>query len=392
MNDTSLILLLVVAIAIGWLLGRIDRRKNNPPEQDPPTTSKEYFKGLNYLINEQPDRAIDVFVKALDVNSDTVDTHLALGSIFRRRGETDRAIRIHQNLLARTSLSRSQREHVQLELAQDFLSAGLLDRAEELLRDLIEQGGEYRSRAIRALLKIFEREKEWSRALEMGELLLKAGSDSILSSLAHYCCELVEEAANKDDLVTARQLLKQALQYDKNCVRASLLQGQLEFESENYKDAIKALKRIKNQDPDFVPESLPNLSDCYVQMGQEKELVRYLKGCLDDKPAVSLVLTLADLKFKSEGEAGAIKVIADYLRAHPSIRGLNRLINLQFEKSEGEARENLSILKQLTEQLMERKPIYHCSHCGFSGKSLHWRCPGCNRWGTIKPIRGLEGE
>lgn len=390
MNDVSLLGLILAAMFIGWLLGRWGQFRRQFAARSQADFSSEYFKGLNYLLNEESDKAIEIFIKALEVNSETVETHLALGNMFRRKGEIERATRVHQNLLARPSLTKAQLERVQLELAKDFYAAGLLDRAERLLLDLVKIDDQNQG-ALNYLLRIYEQEKEWPNAINIGKQLLASGDRKIAKALAHYYCELVQQSMGHGDTGSARKYLRQALRYDRSCVRASLLQGQLEYQQGHTGDAIKAFKRIRHQDPDYLSESINPLAQCYEGIDDE-ELIQYLSGCLSDAPAISVLLALVEKIKQKSGDQEAASLIAEYLKQRPSVRGLNKLIDFHIDHSEGKAKENLSILRSLTEKLISNKPIYHCHSCGFSSRSLYWLCPSCHEWGTVKPIQGLEGE
>lgn len=392
MNDISLLILVLIAIFIGWLLGRHSARKVTPAEKTRQGLSEEYIKGLDFLINEQSDKVIDVFIQSLEVNQDTFDTHLALGKMFCRRGEVDRAILIHKNLLDTSGLDEKQQFIVLLELANDYLAAGLLDRSEEIYSNLLDQSGYRKQECLKNLLQIYEREKDWEKAIKTANKLFDVGDKNARQLTSHYYCELAQLALAQNKTEEARCGIKSALQYDTNSVRASLLEGQLEFHNENYTQAIEALKRIKIQDPDYISESVEPLRKCCDKAGNEKDLINYLASCLQQYPAVTVVLALADIVGSSEGDTAAASIIANYLKQAPSIRGLNRLIDFHIAHSSGKAKENLSILRDLTENLIAHKPVYNCHNCGYSSKVLHWLCPSCRQWGTVKPIHGLEGE
>ncbi len=412
MIDFGLVTLLVIAIAVGWLLAWYEAKKKYTLIKN--TTSnlnRGYFLGLNYLLNEQPDQAIDEFLNAFEINSDTVEIYLVLGSLFRRRGEVDRAIRVHQDLLARPNLDPQQQSQVQLALARDYLSAGLLDRAERLLEELVAQGGEYRHSAIDDLVNIYEQEKDWHRAIEAGEMLLKIGDPNLLTvwqkpkenvfdkprpayndaqiqcALAHYCCELVEHAMVMGDWLQAKQYLKQAMAYDRNSVRSSLLLGQVEFQLGHPKEAIKLLKKIRHQEPVYFSEALPLLDQCYRALNKEDEWLAYLKSCLVEQVDLSLLLFLADCLQKTQGDSAAQRLILDYLPKQPTPSVLQRLLVYKMQScSHEEMMITLTLLQQWITHVVELSPKYQCGHCGFSGKTLHWMCPSCKRWGTVKPL------
>lgn len=384
-----LFLLLPVAAASGWWAAR--RSLQRPHSQQRSELSSNYFKGLNYLLNEQPDKAIEVFVRMLEVDSETVETHLALGNLFRRRGEVDRAIRIHQNLIARPTLSRQQRTQALLELGQDYMRAGLLDRAETLLQELIDMN-DHVEPALRHLVDIYQQEKEWDKAIGAIQKLELTTGKRKNAVIAHYYCELAEQARNHQDQELARQMLKRALDSDRDCVRASLLSGEMEMEAGDYHAALRAFKRVQHQDPAYLPEIIDPLLECHGKLGLIGDLVDYLRRLLHEHNSITLMLTLAELLRQQHGDREAALFITEQLRIRPSVRGLDRLIELNLAHTEGSARANLLILRDLVVKLLEGKPVYKCNNCGFMGKSLHWQCPGCKNWNTVKPIQGVEGE
>ena len=399
MNDLLVFGLLFAAIAIGWFLGR----RSAPRAVAGADLPSQYYKGLNYLLDGRPDGAIDSFINALEVNSETLETHIALGNLLRKKGEVDRAIRIHQNLLARPSLPRAQVHQAHLELARDYISAGLLDRAERLLLDLVQESPEQRRASLQHLLEIYQSEREWSKAIEIANALLprktllggQTGSDRgqpVSVALAHYYCELACEKRDAGDLPAARKLLQQALAQDKHCVRASILLGEVECETGQYKQAVKALKRVKQQDAEYVPETISTLRRCYAELKDDKSLKSYLKDCLGSDPTAPLVLAIAEDMRQTEGNEAAGDFLSTQLADRPSLRGLARLISLQLDGTDSPARENLSLLQVLVERLIAERPAYRCGHCGFAGQQLHWFCPGCKHWGTMKTIRGTRVE
>ncbi len=383
-----LFLLLPVAALSGWWLAKRQMRREGPNGSE---LSSNYFKGLNYLLNEQPDKAIEVFVRMLEVDSETVETHLALGNLFRRRGEVDRAIRIHQNLIARPTLDRQQRTQALLELGQDYMKAGLLDRAETLFLELIDLN-DHTEPALRHLIDIYQQEKDWDKAIVTIQKLASLSGACKAPVIAHYHCELAEFARHNNDLALAHSEAGQALDCDGNCVRASLLLGDMEMAQGDYKAAIRNFKNVQHQDADYLPEVIAPLLNCYNKLGMTREMIDYLMQILQKHNSISLMLALAELLREQHGDLEAGLFITEQLRKRPSVRGLGRLIELNLAHSEGGARENLLILRDLTEKLLEGKPIYKCSNCGFTGKAMHWQCPGCKNWNSVKPIQGVEGE
>ncbi len=393
MPEWVLLLLLVAAIAIGYTLGRIERgKKRNKIAGD---LSQNYFLGLNYLLNDQTDEAIDTFVRSLDVTSDSVETfetRITLGRLYGRRGDVERAIQVHQGLLAKPSLEYKQSLRVQLELARDYLSAGLLDRAEALLRDVSRSESEIKYEALELLLDVYQQEKEWPKAIEVAEQLLPGNEASCRTKLAHYSCELAQRSLERREYHDAREFLKQALNYDRNSVRASLMLGAIEFDKEHYKAASKTLQRVFQQDLAFISETIPLLVKVGSRLGRFHSIDGYLNKCLKEQPSTAVMLALAENIRRSDGDERANRFIVQQLVRRPSLKGLYGLIEMHLEQLEGSSKENLELLSNLVSRVIRSKPVYRCIQCGFSGKELYWQCPSCKEWGCVKPIRGIEGQ
>jgi len=383
-------LLLPVAAFTGWYLAR-RMAAGNGPDESPGGLRSDYFRGINYLLNEQPDKAIEVFIKVLEVDSETVETHLALGNLYRRRGEVDRAIRIHQNLIARDSLSVEQRNEALLELGQDYLSAGLLDRAEDLFLELA--GTEpYRVQALRQLIDIYEQEKDWENAVESARKLENVTGNQLGGVIAHYHCEIAEKERQSGDLNAALKATQKALDTHRGCVRASLLEGDIFRQRQDYERAIRAYQRVEDQNPDYLPETVERIHNCFHALGRPGDIDAYLSRLMDRYGWITATLALAEIRQKEQGVDAAIEFMASQLRRRTSIRGLDRLLQLELQEAGEGSAQHLRILKDLTGELLQDRPVYKCTHCGFPAKSLHWQCPSCKHWNTVMPIQGVEGE
>ncbi|MDR9440439.1 MAG: lipopolysaccharide assembly protein LapB [Halomonas sp.] len=394
MPDVLLLALLVVAVAIGWWLGRREHQGTGRASQ-PPALARDYFVGLNYLLNDQQDRAIETFIGALEVNSDTIETHLALGNLFRTRGEADRALKIHQNLLARPTLSAGQGDRVQIELSRDFLALGLLDRAERLLQSLVRdsQDDELRDSAKRLLVDLLEREGEWQAALDVALPRLARQQDDIRRAAAHWLCELAEQERHSASPVLARRHLRQALATDSYCVRANLLLAAMKHDTGQYKAAIRLLRRIPDQDPTFTPAILDPLSRAYRLLNDEEGLIRCLQELLEHAPCTSMITRLAEsLRHHHGDDREALALITGQLERAPSLGALHYLLTLYRRNAREDEEERLALLQHHTHTLLQALPRHRCRRCGFSGERLHWQCPRCRSWGTTKPITGIEGE
>lgn len=385
-----LFLLLPVAAFSGWWIGRRSRESSRA-SGDVTRFSSDYFKGLNYLLNEQPDKAIEVFVRMLEVDNETVETHFALGNLFLRRGEVDRAIRIHQNLIARPTLTREQRNQALFELGRDYMRAGLLDRAESLFLELVESP-DYAVASLRQLIEIYQQEKEWEKAIDTARRLEGRSGRRMRPVIAQFYCEMAESALAAGNSGQAQKMVKRALAEDKACVRASLIEGRLQLSSGNPKAALKAYKRVEQQDPDFLPEVIEPVQSCYNALQRPGEVVEFLRDVLKRHNSTSVVLALVEQLRQLEGDEIAGHFLAGYLERNPSMRGMSRLIELKATTADATQRQDFSMLKRLIDNILGEKPVYLCGNCGFTGKSLHWQCPGCKQWSSVKPIHGIEGD
>jgi lipopolysaccharide assembly protein B len=383
-----LLLLLPVAAVSGWYAGYRHRKTS---EIEPPLVQHDYFIGLNYLINEQPDKAVDVFIKMLEVNTDTVETHLALGSLFRRRGEVDRAIRIHQNIIARPQLDRKQRVQALFELAQDYLRAGVLDRAEKLFLELLEIEGDIVN-SLNNLINIYQQQKDWQQAIATAKKMASLSDMNVDIPIAHYYCELAEKSKSEHKNQEAHDYIKEALRYDKNCARANIILGKLYYEADEYKLAIRTFRLVQEHDEEYISEVISFIKDCYKKMNLEHDFIEYLNTCIAKNPRIYFILAIADYIRDKEGDDAASDYLAKQIHRCYSMRGLEYLLSLHINNVDFATQSKLMLLKEFIIKLSEHKPIYRCVHCGFAGRQLYWQCPGCKRWNSVKPIHGLEGD
>lgn len=380
-------LILITLLAV-YLLGYFARvREEKKPRKL--NLSRDYLRGINLLLNDETDKAVDVFIKVLEVDSDTVETHLAVAKLFRRRGEVDRAIRIHQNLIARPQLEKRFRDQSLYELGLDYRSAGVLDRAEKIFQDLIKEPA-YTAKALKTLLDIYQQEKNWLKAIDAAIQYEAVTRQDMQPVIAHYYCELAEIAVTKKRTEHALEYLHKALYADKACIRASLMTADRMIEKKDYKAALDSLKSIKEMNPDYLSEAIERMARCYEALGSEDKLVVYLKRLLEEFPHVPVVLILAERIRKWKGDKVAAEFVTDYVRRYPSLKGLALFVDLYISNTQGKAKDDLGIVQNLMKKLLADKPDYQCPSCGFSGKTLHWQCPGCKQWGTILPTYSLE--
>ncbi|MGD2129873.1 MAG: lipopolysaccharide assembly protein LapB [Lysobacterales bacterium] len=388
MLEYLLLLLLPVAVYFGWWLARsLERRSSDRRNQ---LFSNQYFQGLNYLLNEQPDKAIQVFLELAEVNQDTVETHMALGSLFRRRGEVDRAIRFHQNIIAKPGLGPEQRTQALLELGEDYMRAGLLDRAERLFAELIESGS-HTPAALRSLLDIYQQEKDWDKALEQAQRLEQVSGEHMGDVMAQFCCELAELALADKDVERARRQLRQARRHDPRSIRARFMLARIARRGDEPATAMDLYEEIAELDRDSIPDLLTPYLEAADEAGQEDRARARLEEWATTYKGISLVLRLTDYIARERGGDAAGQFLVETLTTKPSVRGLDRLVEL---KAAGhlDAESSDDILKAVTARLLTRQPAYRCNHCGFSGQTHHWQCPSCRRWNTTRRIHGVLGE
>ena len=359
----------------------------------------DYFVGLNYLLRDEPDEAIDTFIKGLEVNGETIETHLALGTLLRRRGKVDKAIQVHQELLGRSGLSSEFADSVRLELSNDYVAAGLLDRAERLLKELLSDGNPMRWDALAQLATLYQIEKEWAQAIDAVNQLTqnpKYRKDKALRSVAaHYCCELAQSALSDGDLQGARDKVRNAFHFDRNSGRAGLLLAIIEQRSNNLEKAVKELVRVGVSHPLLVTELLEPLELCFAE-DQNGEISGSLKSVLfqllEECPRASVLLKAVQLVKEEEGEEAAIQALAEGLRKNPSLRACQVLLENQMQYCQEESHRYLRLAIETLQQYLDSKPGYRCDHCGFETRKLYWQCPSCQKWDKLGPILGAEGD
>src|SRR5690606_35213609 len=345
---------------------------------------RSYFTGLNFLLNEQPDKAIEAFIEVVNVEPETIELHFALGSLFRRRGEYDRAIRMHQNLLERPGLDAERKLVALSELGQDYLKAGILDRAEAVFRKL--EATAHSTTARRYLLEIYEQEKDWARAIEMSRLV-----DPEPRALAQYYCELAASEAASSHPDAARRHLEAALEANRKCVRASLLLGDLERQEGDLEKAIAHWKRIESQDPAYLALVAQRLVEAHRAAGRAEEGLRLLAGYLERYPSLDLLDTVFQQTLEAKGPEQAYALVRDELRRNPTLLGLDRLLEAQIVATGSpDKRRDLELVRSLVHSHTRRLARYRCESCGFKARQFHWRCPACGGWETYPPRRTEE--
>lgn len=383
-------LLLTAAVAAGWAVGRYGNRSGRASRAIMDEDSVR--DRLQFLFTNYSDQAVENFVQSLAVNKDTVSLHLSIGSHFRNKGETDRAILIHQNLLARPELPARYSPQVTLELAMDYLNAGLLDRAEALFHQLMGDR-EYGRRSATALIELYQQEREWEKAAQVAKTLTRGDADpASFKALAYITCELSDTALSRnDDRWTAQKLAKEALDYDRSCVRATLLLMKLQIRQGNFREAANQSLKVFDQNPEFGPEAIDRLMKLEREHGDVSRLYKKLRKLYEQYPSTSLLLALVESVERSSGRPAAIDLLRMELETRPSVRGLLRLVEMAgYEK--GMTTDEGRLVSRIGHLILANRPVYRCVSCGFSGQQLHWLCPSCKQWETVRPIQGVEAE
>jgi len=376
-----------IFFGLGWLAARIDLKQLLTESRALPSS---YFRGLNFLINQQPDKAIEAFIEVVKVDPQTVELHFALGSLFRRRGEVERAIRMHQNLVDRADLATEQRLTALYELAQDYLKAGLLDRAEDMFLKL--EGTSYEQSALKFLLEIYEQEKDWVKAIDASRRMDAVTGQSSQREIAHFYCELGQSEMTHSRPERARGYLDEALNVNRKCARAYLLLGDLALQQGKTTEAIDWWKRIEGQNPAYLPLAAERFLGAYRQLGRLDEGVSLLRGYLASYPSLDLLNSVFQAVLERDGPTGANQLVRDELRRAPTLLGLDKLLEAQLLEAPFERRHDLELIRNLIHPHTRSLALYRCDNCGFKARQFYWHCPACHRWETYPPRRSEERE
>ncbi|WJD48656.1 lipopolysaccharide assembly protein LapB [Enterobacter sp. PGRG2] len=385
-----LFLLLPVAAAYGWYMGRRSAQQTKQDEAN--RLSRDYVAGVNFLLSNQQDKAVDLFLDMLKEDTGTVEAHLTLGNLFRSRGEVDRAIRIHQTLMESASLSYDQRLLAVQQLGRDYMAAGLYDRAEDMFNQLVDET-DFRIGALQQLLQIYQATSDWQKAIDVAERLVKLGKDKQRVEIAHFYCELALQQMGNDDLDRAMALLKKGAAADRNSPRVSIMMGRVLMEKGEYEKAIESLLRVVDQDKELVSETLEMLQTCYLHTGKTEEWAEFLQRCVEENTGAVADLMLADIVEQREGQDTAQMLVTRQLQRQPTMRVFHKLMDYHLQEAEeGRAKESLMALRDMVGEQIRSKPRYRCHKCGFTAFTMYWHCPSCRAWSTVKPIRGLDGQ
>lgn len=378
-------LLIPVFFIFGWITARVDIKQLLSESRSLP---RGYFKGLNFLLNDQHDKAVDAFIEVLKLDPETIELHFALGNLFRRRGESERAIRVHQNLLQRSDLPAEQKNHANFELGQDYLKAGLFDRAEETFGLLVNTN--YSIEARRALLDIYQREKEWERAIEAAVALQDLGAGTRQKEIAQFYCELAQEEILNAHTDAAIQFIEKAHAVNRSNIRATLLRGDIFLADNQPESALQTWRRVEQQSSPHVSLAAQRIMDVYTILQRAPEGINLLKNYLEQAPSIDLLEVLYQASLEVEGREAALQIVMEEVRRTPTLLGLDKLLDARMLYVEPDRLQEFSIVKNLVHGYAKKLARYQCSHCGFKARQFYWQCPGCNRWETYPPRRTEE--
>jgi lipopolysaccharide biosynthesis regulator YciM len=376
---------LALFFGLGWLAARIDIKQLLSESRALPAS---YFKGLNFLLNEQQDKAIEAFIEVTKANPETVELQFALGSLFRRRGEVDRAIRVHQELAQREDLKKEQRRIAHFELAQDYLKAGLLDHAERILVDLNKADPDVKIH--RYLLEIYIQEKEWLKAIDAAKQLEVSAKRDYEKEIANYYCELATTEYVHGRREQAHTYLGEALKANRKCVRANLLAGDWAAAEGRHTDAIEVWKLIESQNTDYLGLAAQGMFDSYKAIGKTADGLNLLRGLQSRYPTIDFLNVVYQATLEEIGEEAAYLLIRDEVRKTPTLVGLDKLLEAQIAHAPPERRQDLQLMKSLVHSHAAALSAYLCSSCGFRAKQFYWQCPACGGWETFPPKRTAE--
>ena len=375
--DLGWILLgLPLAFVLGWLASRLDLRQLRIENRRAP---KAYFKGLNYLLNEQQDQAIDAFIEAVQKDPDTTELHFALGNLFRRRGEYQRAVRVHEHLLSRGDLSTADRQRAQHDLALDFLKAGLLDRAEDALRKL--EGSRYEAQALLALLAIYERSRDWPQATDIAQKLQDHGEGSFSGRMAHYLCEQATARTAAGDPEGAAQLLGRAIQVAPQAARPRIDMALMHFKADRHAQALQTLLELA----EAAPQSVPLIASALAQTGSAAGQADRALAALQASYASFASLDVLDAIVTLEGPPARQRYLQHLEREQSLVATARWLAGEKLEHEQFHPQ-----VQRAIEHATRPLTRYRCAACGFEAKQHFWQCPGCQAWDSYPPRRVEE--
>lgn len=389
-----LFLLLPIAALYGWYMGQRSAKKDQ--ERANNIFSRDYVTGLNLLLSNQQEKAVDLFLSMLQTqesknqiaSESQFEAELTLGDLFLSRGEVDRALRIHQTLVNDIeNYSFEQNLLAKQHLARDFMAAGFYDRAENYYISLLDEP-EFAHHSLTQLITIYQKMREWTKVINVAEKLLKISPNSDTKALSHFYCEYAKTIKN-DDNAFLNSAYK-ALEYSPDCARASILLGNFYFQRQQFIQALSFFEAILIQDPDYISEVILHIGECYERLNQTEQFELFLIKANQIKHNSSVDLALAELIEKKDGIEAAQTRLYQQISQFPNMMTFHRFIYYQMSEAEnGRGKESLSLLYNMVSNRIQKSFHYQCIHCGYKSYRLTWYCPSCRQWETIKPIYSI---
>lgn len=382
----------LACFGLGWLVARIDIKQLLSESRSLP---QSYFNGLNFLMAEQPDKAIEAFIEVSKQQPEAIELQFALGSLFRKRGEVDRAIRIHQSLSERADLPAEHRTAALLDLALDYEKAGLLEHAERILCDLAAKSignKKQQSQTFKLLLEIYVQERNWQKAIDVARQMQagEGGGSGYAKDIANYYCEAAAHAYKLGLADDANTNLDAALAANEKCVRANLMKGEWLAAAGQHEKAIEVWRRIEAQNPAYLGLMAEEILASYETLGKTEQGLTELRALQQQYPALDMFNAIFRATMKSEGAAAAYDLVKADLRQNPTLVGLDRLLEAELLVAPENRQADLKVLKDLVHTHSSRLAVYLCANCGFKARQFYWQCPACAGWETFPPRRTAE--
>ena len=379
-TPTYLGLLLFLAAALGWLFAKLPNRTNHGSGKP---ISREYYKGLNFLLAEKPDKALEVFIRMVEVDSETVETHFALGSLFRRRGEVDRAIRVHQNLIARPNLKREFKTQALFALGEDYMKAGLFDRAENLFLEL-SRDRRFQRDALNHLVAIYEQQKDWDQAVTAFRQLESATGEYRGDVISHYFCELAQVAIDAKDKKNAQRLARKALSFDRSSGRPNIIAGDISAANGKNRDAMKHYRHALGKDIRLSLEVLPRVL-ATMEVSGSHDINGFVKEISESHPHANTCIAVTALLHPEIDGTSVEFAVKEFLNGSEQLRNLHKMLREFGVDDVSSERQSTNSIKRCLRQLVRMDALYRCEQCGYTGSMLHWQCPSCRQWNTTHP-------
>ncbi len=380
-----MLLVFPLFFAMGWLTARMDIKELLSESSLLP---RSYFQGLNFLLNEQQDKAIEAFIEVVKVDPQTIELHFALGSLFRRRGEVDRALRMHLNLVERADLDAGRKQQALFELGQDYLKAGILDRAELTFKKL--HTSPYEKESLDFLLEIYQKEKDWLKAIDICQRLTDLTGKSHNKEASAFYCELATYELLRKQTTAATVHLEQALEVNPHAVRANIMLGDIENEAGNHKRAIEIWKRIEQQNPQYLQLAAEHLLLAHRKINHEDDGISLLREYQEKYPSHDLMDVLFKAVLQRDGAEATYQMVRKELHRNPTLLGLDKFLEARLLEVTDKNRADVEMVKNLVHQRTRSLAMYHCSSCGFKARKFYWHCPACHGWETYSPRRSEE--